>query len=475
MRHTKIVCTLGPSSSEPAVLDRMVAAGMDCARLNFSHGDHESHRRTYNLLREAAERAGRPLAVLQDLQGPKIRVGNLPTGSRQLERGEEIVLRGGSEANPEASEHAIGIDYPQLSGDVSVGDPILLDDGFLALEVLKVDGDGVRCKVVHGGLLKSRKGVNLPGAHVSLPSLTDRDKEDIEFGLSLGVDYVALSFVRGPDDLRAVRPYLGVPAEGGTPLIAKLERPQAVDCLEAVIAAADGVMVARGDLGVEMPLPRVPIIQKRVIELSNAAGKLVITATQMLESMTYSPRPTRAEVSDVANSVFDGTDAVMLSGETASGEYPVETVEMMANILEEVESSERFRGHTLPDFLRDMPTFQNATARAAVEAASELGIDTIVAFTESGRSAELISEYRPAARILAFSPEIRTRRRMALTWGVQPLPIARFDSTDEMFLVVERDLLDRGLCQRGDPIILVAGVPPNRRQSTNLLKLHRIR
>ncbi|MDF1563546.1 MAG: pyruvate kinase [Deltaproteobacteria bacterium] len=471
MRKTKIICTLGPASDTPEAILALIENGMDCARLNFSHGDHESHRRTYDRVREAAAKAGRPVAILQDLQGPKIRVGRLAGGSRALEEGARITLVSGA---VEATGDEVPVDYPGLAGDLRVGDPIRLDDGLLGLEVEAIEGDRVVARVVDGGLLKDRKGVNLPGSAVSLPSLTDKDKADLELGLELGVDFVALSFVRGPEDLEAVRPYLGDPAEGGTPLIAKLERPQAVDCLDEVIAAADGLMVARGDLGVELPLERVPIIQKLAIEKINACGKLVITATQMLESMTRSSRPTRAEVSDVANSVYDGTDAVMLSGETASGEHPIEAVRTMSKIVREVEASERFRQGHARSFMTSLPTFQNAAARAAVQAASDLGIGTIVAFTESGRSAELISEYRPEARILAFSPVARTLQRMALTWGVVPMHCRRFDSTDAMFGAVETDLLSRGLCQSGDAIILVAGVPPNQRQSTNLVKLHRV-
>ncbi len=471
MRKTKIICTLGPTSNTAELIESLIRGGMDCARLNFSHGDHDGHRRVFDLVRNAAEKVGRPVAILQDLQGPKIRVGNLPGGRQELEAGERVTLLSGA---LEAEDGVIPVDYAGLAADVSVGDTIRLDDGLLGLEIESIEGPRVMARVIDGGWLKKRKGINLPGSAVSLPSLTDKDKIDLELGLSLGVDFVALSFVRSAEDVLVVRPYLGDPGDGGTPLIAKLERPQAVAQLEAVIAAADGVMVARGDLGVELPLEQVPVIQKLAIEKTNACGKLVITATQMLESMTHAPRPTRAEVSDVANSVFDGTDAVMLSGETASGEYPVESVEMMARIIEEVEQSERYRKSRDRAFMQGLPTFQNAVARAAVEAGVDLGIDTIVAFTETGRTAELISEYRPDARILAFTPVERTLRRMALTWGVMPLTCRRFDSTDAMFGAVEADLLNRGLCQRGDPLVQVAGVPPNQRQSTNLVKLHRV-
>ncbi len=465
------MCTLGPASESPEVVEGLIRAGMDCARLNFSHGDHAYHRRLFETVRRVSEACGKPVAILQDLQGPKIRVGRLPGGQVELPAGERVVLLAGA---IEDDRGRIPVDYAGLADDLAPGHPIRLDDGLLGLEVERIDGREIHARVIDGGLLRDRKGLNLPGSAVSLPSLTEKDRGDLELGLELGVDYVALSFVRTPADLGPVRAILGDPNEGAPPLIAKIERPQAVEHLDAILDRAEGIMVARGDLGVEVPLERVPIIQKRAIDLTNARGKLVITATQMLDSMTHAPRPTRAEVSDVANSVFDGTDAVMLSGETASGAHPVEAVRMMARIIEEVEGSDRYRESRGRPFLSGLQTFQNAAARAAVEAAGDLGIDTIVAFTETGRTAELIAEYRPEARILAFSPEPRTVRRMALIWGVDPRSCRRFHSTDAMFGAVEEHLLRHGLARRGDPLILVAGVPPNQRQSTNLVKLHRI-
>ncbi len=472
MRKTKIICTLGPASHTPERIEALIQAGMDCARLNFSHGTHDDHAEVFRRVRQASERLGRPVAILQDLCGPKIRVGKMKGGKVTLEEGAEVTITTKKVIGTAAR---IPTEYEALPRDVQRGEPILLDDGLIKLEVLKVKKDEVKCRVVNGGVLKDRKGMNLPGSAVSQPALTEKDIADAEFGKQLGMDYVALSFVQGPEDVRALREILGDPMSGGTPIIAKIERPNAVDRLDAIIAAADGIMVARGDLGVELPPEKVPVIQKTAIERGNAFGKLVITATQMLESMTKNPRPTRAEVSDVANAVFDGSDAVMLSGETAAGDHPVASVEMMASIVMEVEASPRYRAQSNRAFLKDLPTFQNATARAAVSAASDLGIDTIVAFTETGRSAVLISEYRPEARIVAFTPVPATLRRMALTWGVMPQPIKRFGSTDEMFDAVERYLVERRICGKGEAIALVAGVPPNQRQSTNLLKLHRIR
>lgn len=471
MRKTKIICTLGPASSSSERIAELIAAGMDCARLNFSHGTHEGHAEVFERIREASRAAGRPVAILQDLTGPKIRTGRMTGGGVSLADGDEVVV---TTEDVLGTRERIPTTYTGLPGDVRVGDQILFDDGLIRMEALKVSDTEIHCRVVNGGVVKDRKGINLPGAHISLPALTEKDIDDARFGRKLGVDYVALSFVQGPEDIRLLRREIGDPSDGGAPIIAKLERPRAVERLDAIIAAADGLMIARGDLGVELPLEKVPIIQKSAIERTNAFGKLVITATQMLDSMTHAPRPTRAEVSDVANAVFDGTDAVMLSAETASGDFPVASVEMMSDIILEVEASPRYLSAERRVFLKDLPTFQNAAARAGVEAARDLGIDTIVAFTETGRTAGLISEYRPEARIIAFSPVPATLRRMAMFWGVSPQPIDRFDTTDDMFREVERFLIDRGICARGDAIALVAGVPPNQKQSTNLVKLHRL-
>ena len=352
MRKTKIICTLGPSSNTPERIEALIQAGMDCARLNFSHGTHDDHAEVFRRVRQASERLGRPVAILQDLCGPKIRVGKMKGGKVTLEEGAEVTI---TTKKVIGTASRIPTEYEALPQDVRRGEPILLDDGLIKLEVLKVKKDEVKCRVVNGGVLKDRKGMNLPGSAVSQPALTEKDIADAEFGKQLGVDYVALSFVQGPEDVRALREILGDPMSGGTPIIAKIERPNAVERLDAIIAAADGIMVARGDLGVELPPEKVPVIQKIAIERGNAFGKLVITATQMLESMTKNPRPTRAEVSDVANAVFDGSDAVMLSGETAAGDHPVESVEMMSSIVMEVEASPRYRAQANRAFLKDLP------------------------------------------------------------------------------------------------------------------------
>ncbi|MFW6369277.1 MAG: pyruvate kinase [Myxococcota bacterium] len=469
MRKTKIVCTLGPATSSKEQVLALIEAGMDCARLNFSHGSHEDHRRIFETVREAADLAGRPVAILQDLQGPKIRTGEMHDGAVSLEAGAETVV---TTKAIEGTAEAFATDYEGLPGDVSPGDTILLDDGLLALRVLSAKGDEVRCRVVVGGTLRSRKGINLPGSRVSATAPTPKDLEDLDFGCSLGVDFVALSFVQEAGDIRRLRRRLEEVGCPEKPIIAKIERPQAVESLETIAALCEGLMVARGDLGVEMPAERVPGIQKTAIELANSRGKLVIIATQMLDSMIRAPRPTRAEVSDVANAVLDGADALMLSGETAVGTYPLEAAATMSSIISEVERSPRFEAGLSRAFLEQMPAFPNAAARAAVHAAMDLKLTTIAAFTDSGRTAQLISAYRPREGVVAFSPIPETRRKLAAYWGVSPEPIARFDSTDEMFSAVSEDLVERGICRNGEAIVIVAGVPPNQGRPTNLVKLH---
>jgi pyruvate kinase len=450
------------------MLERLVQSGMDCARLNFSHGAKEDHRRRFDLIREAAQRAGRPVAVLQDLQGPKIRTGFIAEPGIELSPGAELTL---TTLPVTGTPERVSVTYSQLPEDVHPGARILVDDGLFELEVLGAAGTEVRTRVLTGGLLKSHKGLNLPGVAVSAPALTDKDREDLAFGLSLGVDYVALSFVRDPRDLELTRAAMAGNGRS-VPLIAKLEKPEAVEKLEAIVDAADGIMVARGDLGVEIRPERVPLVQKRAIELVNARGKLVITATQMLDSMIVNPRPTRAEASDVANAVFDGTDAVMLSGETAAGAHPVEAVRMMASILCEVERSERYRRALTARLSQSAASFKNAIAMAAVAAAKDLGVQAIACFTRSGATAESLSEYRPTAEIAALTPSEATARRLALVWGVTPVILPLQPSTGAMIREVERVLVERGLSQLGHPVVITLGVPGG--NDSNWLLLHRV-
>ena len=462
MRRAKIVCTLGPSSASSEVISSLMTAGLDVARLNFSHGTHQTHRQTLELVREAALKLGRPVAILADLQGPKIRVGKMAGGVPiQLENGSELLLTAEEvEGTPQRVPHT----YCPLHHDVNPGDRILLDDGRMELHVLGNEGEDVRCRVEVGGALSDRKGMNLPGVALSTPSLTDKDREDLALAVSLGVDYLAISFVRHPEDVAQAQELAG-----GVPVIAKIEKPEAVECFDEILAQADGIMVARGDLGVELGPERVPLIQKRLIEQTNSVGKVVITATEMLDSMRLRPRPTRAEASDVANAILDGTDAVMLSGETASGMYPLEAVRTMASIISTIEESPRYRA--LPERPSvNRPESTNAVAHAAVVAARELRASTILCYTESGASAALISEYRPMADIVAVTSARSIFRRLALHWGVTPLCIDETPSTDKTISRMVAAARAKDLVKEGEVVVIVMGTRTD--GASDLLKVH---
>jgi len=461
-RKTKIIATLGPATASPDAIDRLVAAGMDVARLNFSHGTYETHREWLGWVRRAAEARGRAVAVLQDIQGPRIRVGTFPGGSVELAAGSEVTLVDGDE------EGSAALVYVQHLADAGLGpgDRVLLFDGLIPLEVVAGEGERVTARVVESGVLSDHKGAAFPGAHLGLPAITDKDLRDLEFGQEIGIDIVAASFVESGDDIRAVRRVVG-----DVPVVAKIERVAAYANLDDILEVADGAMVARGDLGVELGLEPLPMAQKEIISTTNAAGGISITATEMLESMTSAPRPTRAEVTDVANAVLDGTDAVMLSAETAIGKFPIRAVETMASICVEAESSPAgvrpAAGH-----YHDATSLPAAIAQATAEAADSLALETLVAFTESGSTARLVSKERPRARIVAFTPSPETFRWMALLRGVQPIMFPRLDSTDEMITAADRMLLDMGIVSEGEWIAMAAGIPPHQRASTNLLKLH---
>ena len=467
MRKAKIICTLGPSSDSAEVIEELIRSGMNVARLNFSHGTHDQHRRRVNLIRRAAKKLGVPVAILQDVQGPKIRLGKFEGGCLEVKTGQTVVV---TTREVLGAGNLIPTPIRSLPKDVEPGHPILLDDGRVRLRVKKVQGKDVTCLVELGGMLKDHKGLNLPGALVSVPTITEKDMEDLAFGQEVGVDYVALSFVRSANDIREARKLV---AQRGTPLIAKIEKPQAVANLEAIAREADGIMVARGDLGVEMPLEKLPAIQKRMVRTVNQMGGLVIVATEMLESMVNNARPTRAEVSDVANAILDGADAVMLSGETAAGKYPVEAVATMARIVEEMETGVvRDATHApFPDAKDDIST---GVAAAAVAAAEQMGIGTIVAYTERGLTARLISEFRPSAQIIALTPNPDTVNRMALYWGVKAMQVGRLQSTDAMLRQVRRLCNEEGICKVGTPVVIVAGVPLNEPGRTNMISVHRI-
>lgn len=464
MRKARIVCTLGPASSAPEVLEAMVLAGMDVARLNFSHGTHDEHRKRVELLRKISKKTGHPVALLQDIQGPKIRLGRFEGGATTITDGQEVTVttrkvmgQGGLLPTPISA----------LTRDVKKGDPILLDDGRVRLEVRSVRGKDIRCVTVVGGVLKDHKGINLPGAAVSVPTLTPKDLVDLAFGQELGIDYVALSFVRSAKDVQLARKYV---SKLGTPLIAKIEKPQAVDQLDAIAEASDGIMIARGDLGVEMPLEMLPGTQKAAVRSANQRGGLVIVATEMLESMINSPRPTRAEVSDVANAIYDGADAVMLSGETAAGKYPVETVRMMARVVVEAEKKNHLREHP---FLRT-DDISTGIAAAAVDAADRLRSAAIVAFTESGQTARLISELRPHSRIIALTPHPAIVRRMKLYWGITAHVTPRQSSTDAMIQRVRTLCAHESWARPGQTVVIVAGTPLNEAGNTNLMTVRRL-
>jgi pyruvate kinase len=465
-RHSKIVCTIGPASRHPRILKRLLEAGMDVARLNFSHGSHADHLNCIQLLRATANKLGKTIAILADLQGPKIRTGALAGGVPvMLRAGQDFTITTRKILGDSTRVSTIFLPLPR---EVHRGDRILLSDGLIELRVESIRLKDVNCRVVNGGALGENKGINLPGVRLRVPALTPKDKADLKFALRQEVDYIAVSFVRRPEDVLLAKRLIRR-AGKETPVIAKLEKPEAIENLPGILRVSDGVMVARGDLGVEMNPERVPVVQKTIIARAREFRRPVITATQMLESMTENPRPTRAEASDVANAIFDGSDAVMLSAETASGKYPVEAVSMMARIIEEAEAS-------IPEFARPAPQEKLKVAETVAElvchASRELHMKWIVVFTHSGFTARLISRYRPLVPIAAFSPDAETRRRLALVWGVAPLTIPDLRKVDQLAEISERRLLDEKLVHKGDVIAIVAGTPMGVRGTTNFMKFH---
>jgi pyruvate kinase len=463
--RTKIVCTLGPASSERDAICSLVKAGMDVARLNFSHGTHDQHAARIQTIRDIAKELKCPIAILGDLQGPRIRIGDLP-GTIQLDDGSDVVLA------PEGAARAgeIPVTYENLATDVHVGDRILIADGLLELVVLDVDPPRVTARVLHGGPLSSHKGINLPGVQVSVPSLTDKDREDVAFAVDQGLDYLALSFARRAQDIAELRAMI----PNGLLIIAKIEKDVALNNIESIVRASDAVMVARGDLGVELPFEEVPFAQKRIITLCNRLGRPVITATQMLESMITNPRPTRAEASDVANAILDGTDAVMLSAETATGQYPRLAVEAMARITLEIEShpSSRRDDRAMP---RDgSVSTEQAIAAAASAAVRMLGAPAIIVFTKSGATARVIASHRPNVPILVLTDVERTYRQLALVWGVIPELVPHCNTYDDMLRFALEAVERRGLARPSDRVVVTAGVPFDVPGTTNLLKVETV-
>ena len=466
LRKTKIVCTLGPASSSPEMLEAMIQAGMDVARLNFSHGDHASHGRVIKDLRRICQAANREIGILQDLAGPKIRLGILPAPEMRLETGQRVSLVPGEEM----VGGAIPVNYPHFYEDVAEGEQILLADGLVTLVVEEKAEPLVHCRVVAGGVISSHKGVNLPRTNLRIPAFTEKDRKDLEMGLEMGVDFVAMSFVRGPRDLDPVLEMLNQ-AENRPLLIAKIEKPEAVDSFLDILAVVDGIMVARGDLGVEMRLEEVPLIQKRIIRQARQAGKVTITATQMLRSMIDSPRPTRAEAADVANAILDGTDAVMLSEESAMGAYPLEAVRTLDRIARATEPAVRDKPFLEEGFSSILPATEAALSRAACWLAEDLKPAAIVASTTSGGTARLIARYRSPFPVVGMTPSLLTCRQLNLSWGVIPALIPRYQDTDQMLAMARTWMSSRGLARRGERIIVTAGLPVGVPGTTNLVQV----
>ncbi len=473
MRRTKIVATIGPASSTPEMIGKLITAGMDVARLNFSHGSQADHAQRIEMLREAARQADRPLAVLQDLQGPKIRTG-------KLSGGQPVVLHAGDRFDItiheiEGTAARVSTTYTALPNDVLPGDRILLSDGLIELRVTDTTDDEVHTMVVFGGELRENQGINLPGVNVSAPTLTEKDIADLEFGLAHDVDYIAISFVRRAADLHDLKARIKA-AGKNIPVVAKIEKPEALSDLAAILDIADAIMVARGDLGVEMAAEQVPVVQKQLIEAANSIGVPVITATQMLDSMIRNPRPTRAEASDVANAIIDGTDAVMLSGETANGMFPVESVQMMARIADVAEASGRHGDQMIdPGLAIDrQPTVSNAISAAACAIVGALPVRAIVAFTMSGATAKLVAHLRPVVPILAFTTSESVYHRLNLVWGITPIMCEYIDRLDTLGDRVNQMLLARGFVQPGDSVVVTGGHPIAARGATNFVKVLQI-
>jgi pyruvate kinase len=467
MRRAKIVCTLGPSSESIEQLTALVAAGMDVARLNLSHGSYPEHELRYARVRQVAKAAGRPVAILADLQGPKIRLGRFADGPHELAVGDIFTI---TTDEVIGTKDIVSTTYKGLTGDVAAGDRILIDDGRVGLEVLEVSGPQVKTRCIEAGPVSNNKGLNLPGVAVSVPALSEKDENDLRWALRIGVDWIALSFVRSADDIEGVHRIM---EEEGirVPVMAKIEKPQAVTNLVGIVAAFDGIMVARGDLGVELPIENIPIVQKQCVSLARDNAKPVIVATQMLDSMMTASRPTRAEVTDCANAVLDGADALMLSGETSVGNHAVEAVATMSRIIEKIETEAL---DLVPKLKHAPRTKGGAITKAAVEVGEMVGAKFLVAFTQSGDSARRMSRLRSALPILALTPEPATFNRMALTWGVEPMLVKPVGHTDEMVKQVDTALIASGRAEIGDLVMIVAGAPPGIPGSTNAMRVHRI-
>ncbi len=461
------MCTLGPATATPEKIDELVATGMDVARLNFSHGSHADHKQVYDLVRAASDSSRRAVGVLADLQGPKIRLGTFARGPVEWRTGDIVRI---TVEDIVGTHDRVSTTYAGLAEDANAGDRLLVDDGKVALVVTGVEGSDVVCEVTEGGPVSNHKGISLPGMDVSVPALSEKDIEDLEFSLRLGADVIALSFVRSPADIDLVHQVMDRVGRGRVPVIAKLEKPEAVDNLEAIVLAFDGIMVARGDLGVELPLEQVPLVQKRSIQIARENAKPVIVATQMLDSMMNSARPTRAETSDVANAVLDGADAVMLSGETSVGRYPIETVRTMSRIVEAVEHE----SVVVPALTHVPRTKRGVISYAARDIGERLNAKALVAFTQSGDTVRRLARLHTRLPLLAFTDVDHVRSQLALTWGTETFVVPKVESTDAMVRQVDQAMLSIGRYERGDLVVVVAGSPPGTVGSTNLIRVHRL-
>ncbi|WP_128894692.1 pyruvate kinase [Longirhabdus pacifica] len=471
MHKTKIVCTIGPASESLEMLQKLITAGMNVARLNFSHGDFAEHGARIENIRKASKECGKTVAILLDTKGPEIRTGKLKEEPLELVQGEELTL---TTEEILGDIHRISVTYDKLPQDVQIGSTILIDDGLIGLSVKKIEGTEITCHIVNGGTIKSKKGVNVPGVSISLPGITEKDANDIVFGIEQGVDFIAASFVRKASDVLEIRELLEKHNASHIQIIPKIENREGVDNLDEIIAVSDGLMVARGDLGVEIPAEEVPLVQKAAIQKCNVAGKPVITATQMLDSMQRNPRPTRAEASDVANAIFDGTDAIMLSGETAAGSYPLESVQTMARIATSTESSLPYREIFMKQSEAQQTNVTEAISQAVSNSALDLNASAIITSTESGYTARMISKYRPKAPIIAITPHDHVMRKLSLVWGAITLKSDNADTTDEMFQIALDRSTEEGHIKEGDIVVITAGVPVGRSGTTNLMKVHHV-
>ena len=471
MRKSKIVCTIGPASESLENTKKLILAGMNVARLNFSHGDFEEHGARINTIRQASKELNKTVAILLDTKGPEIRTGKLAVEPIELVQDEYLTL---TTEEILGDQNRISITYSDLPNDVQVGSTILIDDGLIGLTVVDIQGTEIKTRIVNGGTIKSKKGVNVPGVHISLPGITEKDTNDILFGIEQDIDFIAASFVRKASDVLEIRALLEKNNASHIQIISKIENQQGVDNLDEILAVSDGLMVARGDLGVEIPAEDVPLAQKLMIQKCNIAGKPVITATQMLDSMQRNPRPTRAEASDVANAIFDGTDAIMLSGETAAGKYPVESVLTMSRIAEKAESALNHREIFMKQQIAQETTVTEAISQSVAISALDLNAKAIISSTVTGHTARVVSKYRPKSPIIAVTTQERTMRQLALVWGVTPVHGLEASSTDELLETATKGGVDSGLVKGGDLVVITAGIPLGRSGSTNLVKVAQI-